>query len=386
MKPYLIILLFASTFSYAQYPNYNFSLNCYYGGDTIPKEAFKNIKFLEIVNTEKNRVGEKWILLSWDLILFYGEGSRANSTTKINGSPKLINTAMRPLIEGKTSNYPKKIVIDKIISKSEDGKVVSFGSVNYYIGKTNKICPKSNKSIAYKGKLLMGKTEKEPIVNQKVILNEGKDKSNQTTFTDKYGDFTFENLSVESYYNIEIPNDDSKIKDGQIYLAKQDGSNIRSLKKVGANFVYELLYVELTKLSVEEVDDTELTLSSFSNSKNTELSVLKDILFEVNSINIPMESKPVIDKIISSMKNNKSLKLSIIGHTDSQGDDLKNKQLSVNRANNVMNYFVDNGIEKERLSIQGLGETKLLNRCKNGIDCSEEEHKLNRRTEFIFSK
>ena len=86
------------------------------------------------------------------------------------------------------------------------------------------------------------------------------------------------------------------------------------------------------------------------------------------------------------MKNNKSLKLSIIGHTDSQGDDLKNKQLSVNRANNVMNYFVDNGIEKERLSIQGLGETKLLNRCKNGIDCSEEEHKLNRRTEFIFSK
>ena len=386
MKPYLIILLFASTFSYAQYPNYNFSLNCYYGGDTIPKEAFKNIKFLEIVNTEKNRVGEKWILLSWDLILFYGEGSRANSTTKINGSHKLINTAMRPLIEGKTSNYPKKIVIDKIISKSEDGKVVSFGSVNYYIGKTNKICPKSNKSIAYKGKLLMGKTEKEPIVNQKVILNEGKDKSNQTTFTDKYGDFTFENLSVESYYNIEIPNDDSKIKDGQIYLAKQDGSNIRSLKKVGANFVYELLYVELTKLSVEEVDDTELTLSSFSNSKNTELSVLKDILFEVNSINIPMESKPVIDKIISSMKNNKSLKLSIIGHTDSQGDDLKNKQLSVNRANNVMNYFVDNGIEKERLSIQGLGETKLLNRCKNGIDCSEEEHKLNRRTEFIFSK
>jgi outer membrane protein OmpA-like peptidoglycan-associated protein len=386
MKPYLIILLFASTFSYAQYPNYNFSLNCYYGGDTIPKEAFKNIKFLEIVNTEKNRVGEKWILLSWDLILFYGEGSRANSTTKINGSPKLINTAMRPLIEGKTSNYPKKIVIDKIIAKSEDGKVVSFGSVNYYIGKTNKICPKSNKSIAYKGKLLMGKTEKEPIVNQKVILNEGKDKSNQTTFTDKYGDFTFENLSVESSYNIEIPNDDSKIKDGQIYLAKQDGSNIRSLKKVGANFVYELLYVELTKLSVEEVDDTELTLSSFSNSKNTELSVLKDILFEVNSINIPMESKPVIDKIISSMKNNKSLKLSIIGHTDSQGDDLKNKQLSVNRANNVMNYFVDNGIEKERLSIQGLGETKLLNRCKNGIDCSEEEHKLNRRTEFIFSK
>ena len=386
MKPYLIILLFASTFSYAQYPNYNFSLNCYYGGDTIPKEAFKNIKFMEIVNTEKNRVGEKWILLSWDLILFYGEGSRANSTTKINGSPKLINTAMRPLIEGKTSNYPKKIVIDKIIAKSEDGKVVSFGSVNYYIGKTNKICPKSNKSIAYKGKLLMGKTEKEPIVNQKVILNEGKDKSNQTTFTDKYGDFTFENLSVESSYNIEIPNDDSKIKDGQIYLAKQDGSNIRSLKKVGANFVYELLYVELTKLSVEEVDDTELTLSSFSNSKNTELSVLKDILFEVNSINIPMESKPVIDKIISSMKNNKSLKLSIIGHTDSQGDDLKNKQLSVNRANNVMNYFVDNGIEKERLSIQGLGETKLLNRCKNGIDCSEEEHKLNRRTEFIFSK
>jgi outer membrane protein OmpA-like peptidoglycan-associated protein len=379
--------MFISAFTYGQQNDFNIILNCYNGGDTIPKEAFKNFKLLEIINNETKG---KSILLSWELVLFYGESNRANSITKINGNPKLINTAMSPLIEGKTSNYPKKIVIDKIIAKTEDGKIHSLSAVVFYLGNTNKICQSNNKSseklITYKGKLLMGKMEKEPLINQKVILSGGKNKSNRTTYTNKYGDFTFDNLSLESSYNIEIPNDGLKIKDEQLYLAKQDGSNIRSLKKAGNAFVYELLPVELTKLSMEEVDDTELTLKNFTNSKNAELSVLKNILFEVNSINISIESKSILDKIINSMKQNKSLKLSIIGHTDSRGDEARNKQLSINRAQNVMKYFIDNGIEKIRLSSQGFGETNLLNRCENGVDCSEEEHKLNRRTEFMFSK
>jgi outer membrane protein OmpA-like peptidoglycan-associated protein len=51
-----------------------------------------------------------------------------------------------------------------------------------------------------------------------------------------------------------------------------------------------------------------------------------------------------------------------------------------------MEYFILKGIEKSRLSAKGFGETQIKNRCINGIDCSETEHMLNRRTEFNFTK
>jgi outer membrane protein OmpA-like peptidoglycan-associated protein len=49
-----------------------------------------------------------------------------------------------------------------------------------------------------------------------------------------------------------------------------------------------------------------------------------------------------------------------------------------------MNYILANGISRNRLKAIGYGETKLVNNCGNDIECSEEEHKINRRTEFII--
>jgi hypothetical protein len=68
--------MFISAFTYGQQNDFNIILNCYNGGDTIPKEAFKNFKLLEIINNETKG---KSILLSWELVLFYGESNRANS-------------------------------------------------------------------------------------------------------------------------------------------------------------------------------------------------------------------------------------------------------------------------------------------------------------------
>lgn len=70
-------------------------------------------------------------------------------------------------------------------------------------------------------------------------------------------------------------------------------------------------------------------------------------------------------------------------HTDSRGDDNYNFKLSEKRAKSVMNYLIGHGIAKERLTSHGYGETQLVNNCGNGIKCSEEEHQLNRRSEFI---
>ena len=383
MKKYLTLLLFTSLLTYGQ--NIQINLFCYKQGDTLSQEVINKTTVIEVHNLDDNT--QKMKLVKWSLSFSSGGQKKMYKSDPKSGY--LLYPEIKTELIKSLKKTPIKVVFDEFVVSFPDGRIMSLGSIIFYASKDGGMCylnrETSDKSHTYKGKLLTGKDHNEPLVNQKVTLKDNKNSEVLVATTDKYGDFNFKGVNTKKSYKIEVAKGPN-VKDDQLFIANQDGANIRSFKKIGNDFVYELLPIELSKLENVEIDDTELTLTNFTNSKNNELSVLKDILFEVNSINIPMESKPMINKIVSSMKKNKSLKLSIIGHTDSQGDDEKNKQLSFNRANNVMNYFLDQGIEKDRLKVEGLGETKLLNRCKNGVDCSETEHKLNRRTEFVFFK
>jgi len=84
------------------------------------------------------------------------------------------------------------------------------------------------------------------------------------------------------------------------------------------------------------------------------------------------------------MREYQQLIIHIESHTDSRGDDLYNKILSEKRAQSTLNWLVDQGIDRERLSAKGYGETQHINQCSNGVECTEEEHQLNRRSMFII--
>jgi peptidoglycan-associated lipoprotein len=71
-------------------------------------------------------------------------------------------------------------------------------------------------------------------------------------------------------------------------------------------------------------------------------------------------------------------------YTDSRGNANYNVLLSQRRAESAVEYIVKQGINKNRLKAKGFGAQDLLNRCAVGIKCSEVEHQVNRRTEFIL--
>jgi outer membrane protein OmpA-like peptidoglycan-associated protein len=96
----------------------------------------------------------------------------------------------------------------------------------------------------------------------------------------------------------------------------------------------------------------------------------------------PMAEAVIDERLVKLMKENPYLKLELAAHTDSRGSAGRNKSLSERRANAVVNYLTSKGIPRSRLVAKGYGESKLLNRCKDGIPCSENEHEANRRTEF----
>lgn len=109
------------------------------------------------------------------------------------------------------------------------------------------------------------------------------------------------------------------------------------------------------------------------------------INWNLNSYVLTNQAKSIIDnKLLPVLANNPTAKLEIASHTDSRGTEESNHVLSEKRAQAVVNYLQERGINSSLLVANGYGEKKLKNRCSDGVSCTEREHAVNRRTEFRF--
>jgi outer membrane protein OmpA-like peptidoglycan-associated protein len=107
------------------------------------------------------------------------------------------------------------------------------------------------------------------------------------------------------------------------------------------------------------------------------------INWNLNSYVLTNQAKSIIDtKLMPVLANNPIAKLEIASHTDSRGTDESNQLLSERRAQAVVNYLQERGINSSLLVANGYGEKRLKNRCSDGVSCTEREHSVNRRTEF----
>jgi len=88
-----------------------------------------------------------------------------------------------------------------------------------------------------------------------------------------------------------------------------------------------------------------------------------------------------IDPKLADFLLKNDLKLELSAHTDSRGSNSYNQRLSQARAQSCVNYLKKKGVLSKNMKAKGYGEYKLINRCKNGVKCSDEEHQENRRTE-----
>jgi outer membrane protein OmpA-like peptidoglycan-associated protein len=77
--------------------------------------------------------------------------------------------------------------------------------------------------------------------------------------------------------------------------------------------------------------------------------------------------------------------IDIRSHTDSRASYKYNEKLSDRRAKSTMQWLISKGISANRLTSESLGEKELVNKCADEVPCSEAEHQLNRRSEFIIT-
>ena len=110
---------------------------------------------------------------------------------------------------------------------------------------------------------------------------------------------------------------------------------------------------------------------------------IENIYFAFNKANIKPASRMSLDKIVSVLEENPAMKIEVNAHTDIRGTASYNLALSKRRAASTMKYLISKGIKSDRLISEGFGESQTIIDCISK-KCSDEEHEINRRIEFVI--
>jgi outer membrane protein OmpA-like peptidoglycan-associated protein len=106
------------------------------------------------------------------------------------------------------------------------------------------------------------------------------------------------------------------------------------------------------------------------------------IYYDLNEANIREDASVELDKIALIMQDNEDIKVEFSAHTDCRAGVEYNYELSERRAKSAVEYLMKSGVDVSRISAMAYGKTKILNKCTDGIPCSEEDHQQNRRVEI----
>ncbi|MEP2237347.1 MAG: OmpA family protein [Maribacter sp.] len=179
--------------------------------------------------------------------------------------------------------------------------------------------------------------------------------------TDAEGNYSIEIPCQESQYSI-VANLDG-YEEGSIFMfTTPDEKNIKN-----ARVVLE----ESSKVAVIGADLVKVLK-------------LAPIYFDLNSSYLRDDAFENLDKVVAYMIKRPEVKVEIGSHTDSREEDGYNLWLSDRRAKRTVAYIISAGIDESRITGKGYGETALINKCANGVICSDRDHQLNRRSEFIL--
>ena len=180
------------------------------------------------------------------------------------------------------------------------------------------------------------------------------------TIADENGNFTFENVTSNATYTIQGSKENYSTA-GIEAVARLYGDNISK-------------DVRLKKDQYEIAPGLDLA----------KVFEITQIYFDLDKSNIRKDAIEPLEKIVQALVEYPNIKIEIGSHTDSRQHRKYNKLLSQRRAEATMAYLIKRGINPERLTAKGYGESQLVNHCADAVPCSEEEHQQNRRSTFVI--
>lgn len=208
----------------------------------------------------------------------------------------------------------------------------------------------------------------ESLANVNLVLLDNANNEIAKTKTDDNGNYSFIDVTPNSDYTIKVNKFEKAVR--LIPVTVADKSLETDTIVVNKNSV--IPKVDIAKVS------TKLGLDIATALK------IDQIYFDSNKYDIRPDAKLDLDMLVAYMNLNQNVKIEIGSHTDSRSSKEYNLFLSQKRAQSTLNYIAGEGIDPSRLIAVGYGESKLVNNCKDGVECSKEQHQRNRRSTFVI--
>ncbi len=160
--------------------------------------------------------------------------------------------------------------------------------------------------------------------------------------------------------------------DGEEYIKYKDPVVVKKEEKIE----------KISFFSIDNVGNVEKpNIANFIFDLDNVID-LENIYFALDSDRLNADAQEQLDELANSLKNFPEISIELRSHTDVRGSSDYNKLLSERRAQSTKRYLMSKGISADRLEAKGFGDTKIINHCLEGVECTEEEHRENRRTEF----
>ena len=165
---------------------------------------------------------------------------------------------------------------------------------------------------------------------------------------------------------------------------KEDFITVRSsFSMEGKTIPESLLKKEMTDTTFQVI----ITMDRPEIGKEiSKLYEINSIYYDLDKADIRTDAAEELDKIVQFLTDNTQMNLELGAHTDARASTGYNLKLSQRRAESAVNYIIRRGITKDRIKPKGYGEGQLINECSDGVECPEEMHQQNRRTEFKIIK
>jgi len=220
----------------------------------------------------------------------------------------------------------------------------------------------------------------ETLSNVALILFDEAGKTAVEAKSDANGNYVFSNVKCVKKYYIKTAKEDYLFKEVSITLKKATGS-------ASLPIALEKKPKPITAIPVVIKTNNSIKPVKVTIAVGTDLGKLLKIpmnFFDLGKATIKKSSEPQLQKMVDMLNQYPTIKVDIRSHTDSRSSSESNQILSDKRAQSTKDWLVSKGINADRLTAKGFGETQLVNKCADGVKCTEQQHQQNRRSEFII--
>ncbi len=220
----------------------------------------------------------------------------------------------------------------------------------------------------------------ETLSNVALILFDEAGKTAVEAKSDANGNYVFSNVKCGKKYYIKTAKEDYLFKEVSITLKKATGS-------ASLPIALEKKPKPITAIPVVIKTNNSIKPVKVTIAVGTDLGKLLKIpmnFFDLGKATIKKSSEPQLQKMVDMLNQYPTIKVDIRSHTDSRSSSDSNQILSDKRAQSTKDWLVSKGINADRLTAKGFGETQLVNKCADGVKCTEQQHQQNRRSEFII--